>query len=352
MIPRTLELEAFDYHLPQSRIAQTPTRPRDHSRLFVYNRTTGRSKHDRFFNLPSYLNGQDILVFNNTKVFPARLIGSKDTGGKLEIFLLKPVKNNTWEVLIGGHRKHEGSCITFGNRLSCHLVKDIGGGAWQVRFNLTGKKFWHEVYRLGQTPLPPYIKKQTNLKEYQTVYAQKTGSVAAPTAGFHFTKKLLRQLRKQGIQTAYVTLHVGLGTFAPVKTQDITKHRLHAEWVEVDTTTATRLNRAKKNGKRIVAVGTTTVRTLEALADKKGHIRPAKKWVNIFIYPSYRFRFVDVMITNFHLPKSSLLMLVEAWLRQVKGPDKQEKVLFKGLYAAAIKKKYRFYSFGDGMLIK
>jgi S-adenosylmethionine:tRNA ribosyltransferase-isomerase len=349
-----MELKKFDYNLPPSRIAQVPTKPRDHSRLFVYDRATKKTIHNFFYNLPTYVTKNDVLVFNNTKVFPARLIGKKESGGKIEIFLLKQINKNIWEVLVGGRRKHIGTNIFISKKFWCTITQQIDHQTWQVKFNLNSEKLWEAIYKYGHTPTPPYIKKHSNLMDYQTVFAKKTGSVAAPTAGFHFTKKLIKQIKKQGIQIEYITLHVGLGTFAPVTTNDITKHKLHQEWVEIDKATANRINLAKKSGKRIIAVGTTSVRTLEALAERKKNtytIKPTKKWVNIFIYPGYKFKFVDAIITNFHLPKSSLLMLVAALLTFGKNKYSGITILQK-LYATAIRKKYRFYSFGDGMLIK
>lgn len=349
-----MELKDFNYILPTNLIAQTPTQPRDHSRLFVYDKKTNQTSHDQFYHLPFYLKPGDVLVLNNTKVFPARLIGRKESGGKIEIFLLKNISHHTWQVLVGNKRKHQGTKIHFNKKLFGTLIKDNQDGTWVIKFNLSKKIFWQQINKIGQTPLPPYIKKNTKLANYQTIFAQKNGSVAAPTAGLHFTKKLINQLKKQDIHIEYITLHVGLGTFAPVKTNDITKHHLHAEWVEVDKKTAKKLNLAKKSGKRIIAVGTTSVRTLEALAKKqkkKYIIEPAKTWVNIFIYPGYKFKFVDAIITNFHLPKSSLLMLVAAFLTKRKnkraGISKLQKI-----YKLAIKRKYRFYSFGDAMLIQ
>lgn len=349
-----MELEDFNYFLPPNLIAQTPAKPRDHSRLFVYDRHTNQINHDYFYNLPLYLEPGDVLVFNNTKVFPARLIGQKETGGKIEIFLLKNLNNNNWQVLVGNKRKQKGTKIYFNKKFFGTLIKNNQDGTWEIKFNLKGKTFWQQVNKLGQTPLPPYIKKNAKLKDYQTIFAQKNGSVAAPTAGLHFTKKLINQLEKQKIQIEYITLHVGLGTFAPVKTKDITKHKLHQEWVEVKKETAQRLNEAKKSGKKIIAVGTTSVRTLEALAVKQKNfytIKPTKKWVNIFIYPGYKFKFIDSFITNFHLPKSSLLMLVSAFLTSPNSKRSGIKKI-KNIYQTAISKKYRFYSFGDGMFLK
>lgn len=349
-----MELKNFEYNLPPDLIAQQPAKPRDHSRLFVYDRQLDQITHDYFYQLPSYLNPGDVLVLNNTKVFPARLIGYKDSGGKIEIFLLKKINTTNWQVLVGKKRKHLGTKVNFNKKFFGILTKNNQDGTWEIKFNLSGNNFWQQVNKIGQTPLPPYIKKLSNRKDYQTIYANKNGSVAAPTAGLHFTKQLINQLKKQKIQIEYITLHVGLGTFAPVKTNDITKHQLHSEWVEVEKETAKRLNQAKKAGKKIVAVGTTSVRTLEALAikQKNGYvIKSTKKWINIFIYPGYKFKFVDLIITNFHLPQSTLLMLVATFLAQNKSKKWGIKKI-KQLYQIAVHKKYRFYSFGDGMLIK
>ncbi len=346
-----MELKDFDYQLPSKLIAQQPIHPRDQSRLFVYDKKTDKIEHKHFNHLTNLLGPQDVLVLNNTMVFPARLIGHKESGGRLEIFLLKSLKNKTWQVLVGGRRKHLGGKIYFPQKLFGQLIKDNLDGTWQIKFNLGGKNFWKVLNKIGQTPLPPYIKKLAKLQDYQTIYAQKNGSVAAPTAGLHFTKKLLNQLKKQGVQVEYITLHVGLGTFAPVKTNDITKHQLHAEWIEINKKTAQKLNQAKKQNKRIIAVGTTTVRTLEAITQKTGQIKSTKKWVNIFIYPGFKFKFTDALITNFHLPKSSLLMLVAAFLAEKKNKKIGINKLHK-IYNLAIKKKYRFYSFGDAMFIK
>lgn len=388
-----MKLKLFDYNLPAKLIAQQPMKPRDHSRLFVYDSQNKKVWHKHFFDLPKYLQAGDVLVFNNTKVFPARLIGKKDSGGKIEIFLLKQIKGKVWQVLIGGKRRHAGTKVNFGKNLNCEIIALNNDDTWQVKFNLDGKKFWQQVTKRGQTPVPPYIRTKASLKDYQTVYAKATGSVAAPTAGFHFTKNLINKLKKQGVQTEFITLHVGLGTFAPVKTEEVEKHVLHEEWAEIDKATAKRLNQAKKQGRRIIAVGTTSIRTLEAFAEEtniffspwmKGGLRRSvmnltpplltelkqgtppkleeeikrrydlhsgKQWVNIFIYPGYKFKFVDSVLTNFHLPKSTLLMLIAAFLSNNKSEMWGVKKI-KQLYLIAIKKKYRFYSFGDGMFIK
>jgi len=333
--------EDFSYHLPKELIAQQPIKPRDRSRLLVFNRRTDRIKHDQFFCLDKYLHQGDVLVFNDTKVFPARLWGKKQTGGKIEVFLLKSLQGKVWEVLIGGKVRRTGLVIKFGKNLQCEVIKKLGDGIWQVKFNKAPKQVLSIANQIGSTPTPPYIKKLAKLADYQTIYAKKTGSVAAPTAGFHFTKRLLGRLKKKGVRFEYITLHVGYGTFQPVKVDNIKKHKMHAEYAEMDSKTIKRLLKAKKEGRRIIAVGTTTVRTLEAVVKKKTG-SSYKGWVNIFIYPGYKFRFIDAMITNFHLPQSTLLMLVSAFAGRKKVLE---------IYKKAVKKKYRFYSFGDGMLI-
>lgn len=341
-----MKLSDFDYQLPQQLIAQKPVSPRDHSRLMVLDKIKKTIIHRHFFDIVDLLNNGDVLVLNNTKVFPARLIGKRqDTGGKVEVFLLKKSDGSQWEVLIGNRRKAVGQIIQFGRGLECRIVKQLDQSVWLVKFNLSGSKFDQLVEILGQIPLPPYIKsseKKSKLQgQYQTVYAKTQGSVAAPTAGFHFTKPLLVKLKKKGVQIEYVTLHVGLGTFAPVKVNDVKKHQMHSEWASIDSRTAARLNQAKKEGRRIIAVGTTSSRTLESFAGK-GKIKSGDQWTDIFIYPGYKFKFVDGLITNFHLPKSTLMMLISA----LAGRS-----LVLKAYQEAIKRKYRFYSFGDAMFI-
>jgi S-adenosylmethionine:tRNA ribosyltransferase-isomerase len=365
-----MNLSLFNYNLPRELIAQTPAEPRDTSGLLVYERKTGALHHDKFFNLSKYLRADDVLVFNNTKVFPARLIMRKLTGGKIEIFLLKKIKSCFWECLIGGKikdvRKLEITCLPArqgkqktGTRLVGEIIKKIDESRWLIKFNLKEKKFFDFIDKYGEVPVPPYITKfarhslgEGELRQkYQTVYAKYFGSVAAPTAGFHFTKKLLAQIKKMGIAEEFVTLHVGLGTFAPVKTEQIETHKMHAEVAQINKKTCDFLNAAKKEGRRIIAVGTTTARTLEAAVDKNCKLKPINKKVNIFIYPGYKFKFVDALMTNFHLPTSTLLMLVAAFLGQKKNKSAGIKIMQK-IYAVAIKKKYRFYSFGDGMMIE
>jgi len=352
-----MKLSTFNYHLPKNLIAQQQIVPRDHSRLMVLDKKKKTIKHRHFFDLPQELKKGDVLVVNDSKVFPARLIGKRDlTGGQVEIFLLQKETTNSWQALVGkGRKKIAGQKILFKNGLFAILEKPLDGPIWLVRFNFSGLKLDTEIDKQGLVPTPPYIKKtlqeMSSLKlkrEYQTVYAKIRGSVAAPTAGLHFTNKLLRDLKKQGVILERVTLHVGYGTFAVVKEQNIEDHKLHAEWAEVSSATAKRLNKAKANGQRIVAVGTTATRVLEAMSELesktgKSKLTSGKKWINIFIYPSYKFKFIDCLITNFHLPESTLLMLV-ASLVGLK--------FIKTAYQTAVKKKYRFFSFGDAMLIK
>lgn len=345
MLVENMQLRLFDYHLPKSLIAQKPMRPRDHSRLLVLSRKKTQLEHRRFSNIVDYLQKGDVLVLNNSKVFPARLQGRKASGGKIEVFLLRSASADTWTCLLGGKGRHVGLEIRFSAGEDSHLrlrgciEKNFSDGTWQIRFNQSGEKLQRAIERYGQAPTPPYVKRLSDLKEYQTVFAQKSGSVAAPTAGFHFTKRLMQKLRRKGVQIEYVTLHVGYGTFAPIKSQDIRKHKIHSEWIEVDKPTHIRLLQAKKEGRRIIAVGTTSVRTLESLPKNAVH---TKKEVRTYIYPGYRFRMVNAMITNFHVPQSSLLVLVSAFA----GRQKTLKA-----YDIAVREKYRFYSFGDAMLI-
>jgi len=343
-----MELKKFDYNLPKNLIAQKPISPRDHSRLLLLAKNSGKIQHKHFYNIVDYLKSGDVLVLNNTKVMAARLIGKRvETHGKVEVFLLNKIESNIWQCLVGGHKRKENLKVEFTKGLKAEIIKNNLDGTWQVKFNKSGADFMKLVNKIGRVPLPPYIKREQKLKSdqknYQTIYAddKKIGSVAAPTAGFHFTKKLISQLKKKGVQFEYVTLQVGLGTFAPVKVDDITKHKMHAEWVEVNKKTIQNIIKAKKEGRRIIAVGTTSVRTLES-AFRKTPVKNFSFWTDIFIYPGYKFKIIDGLITNFHLPKSTLLMLVSAFA----GREK----IFKA-YEQAIKKKYRFFSYGDAMLI-
>jgi len=442
-----MKLSDFDYYLPKNLIAQQPIKPRDHSRLLVIRRETTNFAHPNvnrnktaqitnkyFYNIIDYLHKGDVLVLNNSKVMPARLIGRKiRTGGKIEVLLLKKVSpyplqiwrgspvgrgevkgaSEVWQCLVGNHGRREDLIVEFSQGLKAKILKHNSNGTWLVMFNKSGKTLMNIVKKIGQTPLPPYIKRKDSLRRsgagrpfgklragstadsrnYQTVYAsdKKVGSVAAPTAGLHFTPTLLKKIKAKGARIEYVTLHVGLGTFAPVKVDDITKHKMHAEWVEVSGSTIKRIVQAKSEGRRIIAVGTTSVRTLESIFSKfsifhrksgagnfqfsnnsqianksqilnpksKNKIFPPKAdpplaenlkskitnyngWINLFIYPGYKFKVVDGLITNFHLPESTLLMLVMAFAGK-HNIDKAHK--------GAIKNKYRFYSYGDAMFI-
>lgn len=340
-----MKLNLFNYNLPRELIAQESAKPRDHSRLLIYDKKNNSVNHDHFINLDKYLKPTDVLVFNDTKVFQARLFGKKETGGKMEVFLLEKRKDRTWKVLIGGKIKQLGAKIYFLKGLYCKVEKKIDNGIWEVSFNKSHTETMKIAAKIGQTPTPPYVKKLTKLADYQTVYAKKTGSVAAPTAGFHFTKRLLNKIKSKGVEFEYVTLHVGYGTFQPVKVKDIKKHQIHSEYAEVNKATMTRLYQAKKEGCRIIAVGTTSVRVLEAVFKKTKPIslKSCKGWLNIFIYPGYKYKFVDAMVTNFHLPESTLLMLVSAFIGRANT---------LAIYKNAVKLKYRFFSFGDGMLLK
>jgi S-adenosylmethionine:tRNA ribosyltransferase-isomerase len=334
-----MDLKNFNYILPEELIAQTSAKPRDHSRLMILNKKKQSISHDFFFNLKNYLPKNSILVANNSRVLPARLYGTKPTGGKIEVLLLKKFKGNAWQVMIGG-KASLGMQISFNKNLKATILKkehQLG----IMKFNQTTKNFLKILDKLGQAPTPPYIKRISNLREYQTIYAKKIGSVAAPTAGFHFTKKLIKNLEKNGFQFSFITLHVGLGTFQPVSEKKIENHRIHPEKVQVSLKTAKILNKAKKQNQKIIAIGTTSGRALESFVKNK-KLLYGKKETKIFIYPGYKFKFIDGLITNFHLPKSTLLMMVSALAGQS---------LVQKAYRQAIKKKYRFYSFGDAMLI-
>jgi S-adenosylmethionine:tRNA ribosyltransferase-isomerase len=340
-----MNIKLFDYSLPKKLIAQKQIKPRDYSRLLVLDTRTKKINHRHFYDLPAILNQNDVLVLNQTKVFPARLIGKKITGGTAEIFLIEKVNSNNWQALIGGKRLKQNDFIFLPNKLKVKLIRKLDVKIWQIQFNFSSKKLENLIEQVGQTPLPPYIKTADNKEirqDYQTIYAKIKGSVAAPTAGLHFTPKLIKQLQKKGIKIFKITLHVGWGTFAPVEVNNITKHQLHHEWVEIDKTTSLNLNKLKQQGKNIVAVGTTTARALEAFCDDKGKLSAGQKFVNIYIYPGYKFKFINSLITNFHLPQSSLLFLVSAFA---------SRKLILTVYQEAIKKKYRFYSFGDAMFI-
>ncbi|MBP9802299.1 tRNA preQ1(34) S-adenosylmethionine ribosyltransferase-isomerase QueA [Patescibacteria group bacterium] len=340
-----MKIDLFDYHLPKNLIAQEQIKPRDHSKLLLLDKTSGEIQDSYFYNILNFLDSKDVLVLNETKVFPSRLYGQKITGAKVEVFLVKKIDDFSWECLVGGRGLKIGDKILFDKKLIGEIASDEGK-IKKVKFNLANQDFLKIVEHIGHTPLPPYIKTPDSRlikKDYQTVFAKNTGSAAAPTAGLHFTPALLKKIEKAGIPILKVTLHVGLGTFAPVEVEDITKHEIHSEWASVDKKTAEKLNQYKEQGKNIVAVGTTAARTLEAFADRAGVLVSGEKWVNIYIYPGIKFKFVNSLITNFHLPKSSLLFMVSAMAGR-------ENVM--RAYKHAVQNNYRFFSFGDAMLIK
>lgn len=341
------QLRKSDYYfeLPKELIAQTPLADRAASRLLVLHRETGEYEHHTFRDIKNYLRPGDCLVLNNTKVIPARLMGVKaDTGAVIEVLLLKRKSDDVWETLVKpGKKARPGAVISFGNGLITGTVLEIGEeGNRLIRFTYDG--IWEEVLdRLGEMPLPPYIThKLEDRNRYQTVYAKYEGSAAAPTAGLHFTKDLLAELEASGIELAYVTLHVGLGTFRPVKEENLLDHHMHSESYEITEEAAQKINRAKQNGHRVICVGTTSCRTIESAADENGLLRACKGDTDIFIYPGYCFKVLDALITNFHLPESTLIMLVSALAGR-------EQVL--AAYQEAVKERYRFFSFGDAMLI-
>jgi S-adenosylmethionine:tRNA ribosyltransferase-isomerase len=342
----TMNVHDFYYELPKELIAQDPLEDRSASRLLVLDKNTGQMEHDYFKNILSYLNPGDCLVINDTRVIPARLIGArKDTGAKVEILLLTRKENDRWETLVKpGKKARPGDVIIFGNgELKAEVEEIIDDGKRIVHLIYQG--IFEEVLdRLGEMPLPPYITHQLKDKDrYQTVYAKHRGSAAAPTAGLHFTEELLEKIRNNNIVIANVTLHVGLGTFRPVKVEDITEHKMHSEYFWIEKEEADKINRAKQAGGRIIAVGTTSCRTLESCADESGIIRPQSGWTDIFIYPGYQFKIVDALITNFHLPESTLIMLVSA----LAGKDN-----ILNAYKTAVEMRYRFFSFGDAMFIR
>lgn len=342
-----MNLHDFYYNLPKELIAQTPLSDRSSSRLMVLDRKTGQVEHKVFTDIIDYLESGDCLVLNETKVIPARLIGEKlDTKATIEVLLLRRIQNrsNTWEVLVKPGKKAKiGTTISFGDgRLIGEVVDIVEEGNRLIQFTFEG--IFEEILdSLGQMPLPPYIiEKLEDKNRYQTVYAKHEGSAAAPTAGLHFTEELLESIKKKGVHIAKVTLHVGLGTFRPVKVEDITEHHMHSEFFMIDETAANTINMAKQSGHKIVAVGTTSTRTLESAADKKGYVKACSGWTDIFIYPGYQFKIIDNLITNFHLPESTLVMLVSALAGR-------EHVL--EAYKKAVDEKYRFFSFGDAMLV-
>ena len=339
-----MKTKDFWYDLPEELIAQTPLERRDASRLMVMDRRTGVVTHRHFYDLIDYLKPGDCLVMNDSRVLPARLLGHRPTGGAVEVLLLRDLGNKHWECLCKPGRKMQaGSEVIFGNGELTATVREVReDGNRIVEFHYEGI-FLEVLERLGRMPLPPYIKAELEDQErYQTVYSREVGSAAAPTAGLHFTKELLEKIREKGVKEAFVTLHVGLGTFRPVKAEEVTDHHMHAELCMMNAETAELLNRTKAEGGRIICVGTTSCRTLESLVNEDGSFQAASKWTDIFIYPGYTFKAMDGLITNFHLPESTLVMLVSAFAGR-------EHVL--AAYEEAVRQRYRFFSFGDAMFI-
>jgi len=341
-----VKVKDFDFYLPEELIAQHPMEKRDEARLLVLDKKTGEIEHKIFKDILDYLTPNDCLVLNNTRVLPARLIGSKEeTGGKMEFLLLKRTGNDEWETLVKpGKRAQIGAKFIFGNgELKAEVIAMGEEGSRIVKFYYEG--IFEEILdQLGQMPLPPYIKEKLDDKEmYQTVYSKEEGSAAAPTAGLHFTEELLEKIKEKGVKLAFLTLHVGLGTFRPVKVEEIQEHIMHSEYYKMDKETAKIINTTREKGGRVIAVGTTSCRTLETIGDIEGKVKEQSGWTDIFIYPGYKYKVVDALITNFHLPQSTLLMLVSA----LAGRDN-----IMNAYNMAVEKEYRFFSFGDAMFIK
>lgn len=339
-----LKTSDFNFELPEELIAQTPLAQRDSSRLLTLNKVTGQIAHHHFYDIVDMLRSGDCLVMNNSRVLPARLIGHRETGGACEVLLLIDRGENTWECLVRPGRKLKpGAKVIFGEgELTGEVVAEVEGGNRLVRFSYEGI-FLEVLERLGRMPLPPYIKAELQESErYQTVYSKVTGSAAAPTAGLHFTPELMAKLEANGVKLCYVTLHVGLGTFRPVKVENVLEHEMHSEYCVIPQETADTINETKRNGGRVICVGTTSCRTIESWAREDGTMTACGGWTNIFIYPGYRFKVLDALITNFHLPESTLIMLVSA----LAGRDN---VL--AAYEEAVKERYRFFSFGDAMFI-
>lgn len=341
-----MKVTDFDFYLPEELIAQHPLEKRDQSRLMVLDRNTGEIEHKKFYDIIDYLEKGDTLVLNNTRVMPARLIGEKEhTGGKIEFLLLKRVEGDKWECLAKpGKSAKPGRRFTFGEgKLIAEVIEVLENGNRIIEFTYEGI-FEQVLDSLGEMPLPPYIHERLEDRErYQTVYSKEEGSAAAPTAGLHFTKELLQKIKDKGINIAYVTLHVGLGTFRPVKVETIENHDMHSEFYILNEENADIINETKRRGNRVISVGTTSTRTLETIADESGLVKAQSGWTNIFIYPGYKFKIIDNLITNFHLPESTLIMLVSTLAGR-------EHVL--AAYNEAVKEKYRFFSFGDAMFIK
>lgn len=340
-----MRTEDFDYNLPEELIAQHPADKRDFSKLMVVDRKTGKREDKHFYDIIDYLNEGDLLVMNDTRVIPARLFGHREgKEEKIEVFLLENIEDDKWEVLVKPGKKMKiGTKCIFSDELSLEVIDIKEDGNRVVEFFYDGI-FQEILDRLGNMPLPPYIKEKLKDKErYQTVYSKNPGSVAAPTAGLHFTKELLKKIEEKGVKLAYITLNVGLGTFRPVKVDDVKNHKMHSEFYQISKETADLINETKKNNKRIISTGTTTTRTLESVYKKNGQIKEDSGWTDIFIYPGFEFNVIDCQITNFHLPKSTLIMLVSALA---------SKEIILDAYKDAVDKKYRFFSFGDAMFLK
>ncbi len=342
-----MKVSEFDYELPKELIAKFPAEPRDSSRLMVLYKDSERLEHRTFRDIVEYLEEGDVLVINDTKVIPARLFGRLDTGGRVEVLLVRQVEPNLWEVMARPSRKlKKGRKLTFDGELSGTVKEYVGEGKRLIEFEVKGGKgFMEKLDEIGHVPLPPYIDREETKEDrekYQTVFAKREGAVAAPTAGLHFTRELLERISQKGVIIKPVTLHVGPGTFKPVKVENVEEHRMDYETYFVPEETAEAVRKAKERGRKVVAVGTTVVRTLESASDEVGKVKPGEGTTNLFIYPGYKFKVVDALVTNFHLPRSTLLMLVCAFAGK-------EKVL--NAYREAVKKGYRFYSYGDAMLI-
>lgn len=341
-----MKKEDFYYDLPKEYIAQTPIEPRDHSKMLVVHRAEDRIEHKHFYDILDYLTDKDCLILNNTRVLPARLYGIKeDTGARVEFLMLNQNENDVWEVITGpGKRAKEGAKFTFGDGLlHAEVLSVLENGNRLAKFTYEGDTIFPVLEKIGEMPLPHYItEKLEDGERYQTVYSKELGSAAAPTAGLHFTPELLQKIRDKGVKIGFVTLHVGIGTFRPVKAENIEDHHMHSEHYHLPKETADLINQTKANGGRVIAVGTTSCRTLESVATYCGEIREADDWTSIFIYPGYKFKCIDGLLTNFHLPESTLIMLVSAFYDR-------EKVL--DIYKTAVHEKYRFFSFGDCMLL-
>lgn len=340
-----MDIEAFDYHLPEALIAQTPLKNRDESRLLVLGRQTGDIEHKHFKNVIDYLNKGDTLVLNDTRVMPARLFGlKKETGAKVEMLMLTQISGNDWEVLLKPAKRIKvGNKLTFGDgKIVAECIEELNQGGRIMRLHYEGI-LQERLDELGEMPLPPYIKERLDDQDrYQTVYAKASGSAAAPTAGLHFTDELLNRIKAKGINIAFITLHVGLGTFRPVSVDNIDDHEMHSEYYQMDQETAELLNETKSKGHRVISVGTTSTRTLETIMQTNEAFKAQSGWTDIFIFPGYTFKAIDGLITNFHLPKSTLVMLVSAF-------SSRDYIL--NAYQQAVKSEYRFFSFGDAMLI-